>query len=44
MKGQGMPHYPDHFEYGDLIISYKIKFPKSLTEQQKAGLNGLLQH
>jgi len=33
--GAGMPKPKQPGSYGDLIIKFDIKFPKSLTQQQK---------
>lgn len=35
LKGKGMPVYKNEGQMGDLIITYKIKIPTNLTEQQK---------
>lgn len=35
LKGKGFPVYKKEGEFGDLIISYKIKIPSDLTEKEK---------
>ncbi len=35
LKGKGMPVYKKEGEFGDLIISYKVKIPTNLSEKQK---------
>lgn len=36
LKGKGFPVYKKEGEFGDLIITYKIKNPSQLTEKEKA--------
>lgn len=36
LKGKGFPVYKKDGEFGDLIITYKIKNPSQLTEKEKA--------
>jgi curved DNA-binding protein len=36
LKGKGFPVYKKDGESGDLYITYEIKLPTNLTEQQKA--------
>ncbi|MBT8184181.1 MAG: J domain-containing protein [Eudoraea sp.] len=36
LKGKGFPIYKKEGQFGDLIITYKIKIPTELTENQKA--------
>lgn len=38
IKGEGMPKYGTPSEYGDLIITYKVKNPEKLDEGQTAML------
>ena len=35
LKGKGMPVYKKEGQFGDLIITYKIKLPKNLSEKEK---------
>ncbi len=35
LKGKGFPKYKKEGEYGDLIVTYKVKIPTKLTEKQK---------
>ncbi len=35
LKGKGMPVYKKEGEFGDLIITYRVKIPTNLTEKQK---------
>src|SRR6476660_8613103 len=35
LKGKGFPVYKKDGEYGDLIVTFKIKIPVNLTEKQK---------
>lgn len=36
LKGKGFPVYKKEGEYGDLYVTYDVKLPTNLTEQQKA--------
>ena len=38
IKGEGMPKYGSPSEYGDLIITYKVKNPEKLDDGQVAML------
>ncbi|KAG8623332.1 hypothetical protein KVT40_008308 [Elsinoe batatas] len=40
--GQGMPKPKNPDQRGDMIVSVNIKYPKSLTADQKAKLKGIL--
>eukprot|EP00730_Choanoeca_flexa_P015261 TRINITY_DN6969_c0_g1_i2.p2 TRINITY_DN6969_c0_g1~~TRINITY_DN6969_c0_g1_i2.p2 ORF type:complete len:189 (+),score=53.30 TRINITY_DN6969_c0_g1_i2:886-1452(+) len=44
VKGQGMPHQRDPFTFGDLILTFKVKFPPSgfATSEQLGMLSRLL--
>jgi len=42
MKGEGMPVHNTHKQFGDLIITYQINFPKKLSESQKQQAKTLL--
>jgi len=42
MKGEGMPLQKDPNQKGDLIITFNIRYPNSLTPQQKAAINAAL--
>jgi curved DNA-binding protein len=35
VKGKGFPVYKKENEFGDLFVTYNIKLPTNLTEQQK---------
>ncbi len=35
LKGKGFPVYKKENQYGDLIITYKIKIPRNLTKKEK---------
>ena len=43
IKGQGMPLYDNPSKFGDLFVTYSIKFPASLTEAQKNTVRQLFQ-
>ena len=36
LKGKGFPVYKQEGQFGDLYVTYSIKIPTNLTEQQKA--------
>ena len=38
---EGMPVYNAHKKFGNLIITYQVKFPKSLNDNQKAQVKEL---
>jgi DnaJ-class molecular chaperone len=35
IRGEGMPLYDNNKKFGDLFITYSIRFPSHLTETQK---------
>ena len=35
LKGKGFPVYKKEGQFGDLIVTYSVKLPTNLTEQQK---------
>ena len=35
LKGKGFPIYKKEGQFGDLIVTYSVKLPTNLTEQQK---------
>jgi curved DNA-binding protein len=35
LKGKGFPRYKTKDQFGDLIITYRIQTPKSLSEKEK---------
>ena len=35
LKGKGFPVYKKDGEFGDLIVTFKIKIPVNLTDKQK---------
>ena len=41
LKGKGFPVYKKEGEYGDLFVTYDVKLPVNLTEQQKDLFNQL---
>lgn len=41
LKGKGFPVYKKEGETGDLYVTYQVKLPTNLNEQQKALLNEL---
>ena len=36
LKGKGFPVYKKENQFGDLFVTYEVKLPQNLTEQQKA--------
>lgn len=42
LEGAGMPQSLSRFDLGNLYVQFDIQFPKHLTAEQRAGLNGLL--
>jgi DnaJ-class molecular chaperone len=38
---EGMPIYNAHKKFGNLVITYQVKFPKALNENQKAQVKTL---
>ncbi|XP_051124084.1 uncharacterized protein LOC127246640 isoform X2 [Andrographis paniculata] len=43
VAGQGMPKHNDPESRGDLVISFRVKFPEELTEQQRIDAADILQ-
>mmetsp|Transcript_27989 Transcript_27989/g.68865 ORF Transcript_27989/g.68865 Transcript_27989/m.68865 type:complete len:352 (-) Transcript_27989:114-1169(-) len=43
IAGQGMPVHNSHKKFGNLIVTYQVKFPKQLTEGQKTHVKQLFQ-
>lgn len=41
LKGKGFPKYKKEGVFGDLFITYQVKLPKNLTEQEKALIKEL---
>src|SRR5690554_1737952 len=41
LKGKGFPVYKKEGKFGDLIITYEVKIPTNLTEEQKEGFRKL---
>ena len=41
IKGHGMPVFADPGNFGDLIVTYEVEFPASLTDAQKASLKSI---
>jgi curved DNA-binding protein len=41
LKGKGFPIYKKEGKFGDLIITYTVKIPTDLTEEQKEGFRKL---
>ncbi|KAK6132346.1 hypothetical protein DH2020_033906 [Rehmannia glutinosa] len=44
IAGQGMPKQNDPTTRGNLIVTFSIKFPKELTEEQRSDAANILQH
>jgi DnaJ-related protein SCJ1 len=42
IAGQGMPHHEWSSEYGDLLVEYRILFPRVLNGEQREGFRKLL--
>ena len=38
IQGEGMPHFENGHQFGDLHVTFTVAFPKSLTESQKAAV------
>ena len=43
LKGKGFPVYKKEGEMGDLYVTYDVKLPVNLTEEQKALITQLSQ-
>lgn len=43
LKGKGFPVYKKEDKFGDLIITYTVKIPTDLTDEQKEGFRKLAQ-
>ena len=41
-EGLGMPFHKTSYKFGNLFISFKIKFPDSIDQGQLASLNNVL--
>eukprot|EP01120_Amphizonella_sp_Union-15-10_P016187 TRINITY_DN8453_c0_g2_i1.p1 TRINITY_DN8453_c0_g2~~TRINITY_DN8453_c0_g2_i1.p1 ORF type:complete len:360 (-),score=95.60 TRINITY_DN8453_c0_g2_i1:62-1090(-) len=41
LRGKGMPISKEPGQYGNMIVRFNIKFPKSLTDDQKASIKNL---
>lgn len=41
LKGKGFPVYKKEGKFGDLIVTYTVKIPTDLTEEQKEGFQKL---
>lgn len=41
LKGKGFPVYKHEKEFGDLIVTYRVKLPTNLSDQEKALFNEL---
>ena len=42
VRGEGMPVSKTPGQKGDLRVRFDVQFPRTLTDQQKAGLRQLL--
>jgi len=42
LAGEGMPKFNDSTSFGDLIVSFTVVFPESITEAQKKAFTELL--
>ena len=41
VRGEGMPVQANEQTKGDLIVTYSVSFPESLSEEQKAAVRKL---
>jgi curved DNA-binding protein len=41
LKGKGFPVYKKEGRFGDLIITYEVKIPTNLSDEQKEGFRKL---
>ena len=41
LSGEGLPIHNSPDEYGDLIVTYQVEFPSSISDQQRSVLKGL---
>ena len=41
LRGEGMPRQGNAATKGDLIVTYAVQFPESLTDAQRAGVRAL---
>lgn len=41
IKGEGMPIHEGHGEYGDLVVSFNVKFPAELNDEQREAIKNL---
>jgi DnaJ-class molecular chaperone len=41
IRGEGMPVHEGHGEFGDLIVTFNVKFPSELTEAQRDVIRNL---
>ena len=41
IKGEGMPVHESHGELGDLIITFSVRFPSELTDEQREAVMNL---
>ncbi len=37
VPGEGMPMYEDSDRFGDLHVEFTVKFPTTVTDEQKEG-------
>lgn len=45
LKGEGMPHFENGHQFGDLHLRFTVTFPAALTDAQKALVRKMnLQH
>ncbi len=44
LKGKGFPVYKNEGKYGDLLVTYEVKIPTGLSEQQKSLFEELATH
>lgn len=42
IRGEGMPIYGNEIKHGDLIVTYTVDFPKTLTAKQIEAVKQLL--
>jgi len=41
IKGEGMPVHEGHGEFGDLVVTFSVRFPTELTDEQREAVKNL---
>ena len=41
IKGEGMPVHEGHGEFGDLVVTFNVRFPTELTDEQREAVKNL---